>query len=59
MNTDYNHEEELESESTLSQSRIELVVGGGWCVQQQNRVIPSPFDFGLWTWTWIVTILTM
>ena len=27
---------------------------------QQNRVTPSPqtLDFGLWTWTWIVTILS-
>ena len=23
--------------------------GGGWVVQQQNRVTPSPFNFGLWT----------
>ena len=27
------------------------MVGGA----QQNRVTLSPFDFGLWTWTWIVT----
>ena len=26
-----------------------FVVGGWWVVQQQNRVTPSPFDFGLWT----------
>ena len=24
-------------------------------VVEQNRVTPSPLDFGLWTWTWIVT----
>ena len=28
------------------------MVGGA----QQKRVTPSPFDFGLWTWTLIVTI---
>ena len=26
-------------------------------VAQQKRVTQSPFDFGLWTWTRIVTIL--
>ena len=37
------------------------VGGGGWVVQQQNRVTPSPFGLWTltwtWTWTWIVTIL--
>ena len=32
-----------------------LFLGGDWWVAQQNRVNPSPLDFGLWTWTWIVT----
>ena len=33
----------------MAQVEIWCVTGEDMLVAQQNRVIPSPFDYGLWT----------